>query len=47
MLAIALVTYASWMYAQNPVVNRGRLDQLEGSQASDEVRLVSSETTEV
>ncbi|XP_037778487.1 UDP-galactose transporter senju-like [Penaeus monodon] len=46
-LAIALVTYASWMYAQNPVVNRGRLDQLEGSQASDEVRLVSSETTEV
>ncbi|XP_047469186.1 UDP-galactose transporter senju-like [Penaeus chinensis] len=46
-LAIALVTYASWMYAQNPVVNRGRLDQLEGSQTSEEVRLVSSETTEV
>lgn len=35
------------MYAQNPVVNRGRLDQLEGSQTSEEVRLVSSETTEV
>lgn len=28
-MAIALVTYATFMYAQNPVVNRGRLDEVE------------------
>ena len=27
-VAIALVSYATWFYAQNPVVNRGRLDQV-------------------
>ncbi|KAK3864523.1 hypothetical protein Pcinc_029791 [Petrolisthes cinctipes] len=27
-VAIALVTYATFMYAQNPVVNRGRLDEV-------------------
>ncbi|XP_042862360.1 UDP-galactose transporter senju-like isoform X2 [Penaeus japonicus] len=46
-LAIALVTYASWMYAQNPVINRGRLDQLDSNQTSEEVKLVPSEMTEV
>ena len=28
-MAIGLVTYATFMYAQNPVVNRGRLDEVE------------------
>ncbi|CAL4112632.1 unnamed protein product, partial [Meganyctiphanes norvegica] len=40
--AILLVTYATWLYSQNPVVNRGRLDDLE---KSDETKsLVSQES---
>ncbi|KAG0714617.1 UDP-galactose transporter senju [Chionoecetes opilio] len=33
--AIALVTYATFMYAQSPVVNRGRLDEVEQGRPSD------------
>lgn len=36
--AIALVTYATIMYAQNPVVNRGRLDEVEEGRPTDEER---------
>ncbi|XP_066987756.1 UDP-galactose transporter senju isoform X1 [Macrobrachium rosenbergii] len=34
-LAIALVSLASWMYSQNPVVNRGRLDEVEKAHDSE------------
>ncbi|KAG7162167.1 UDP-galactose transporter senju-like [Homarus americanus] len=34
-VAIALVIFATYMYAQNPVVNRGRLDELEKDTSSE------------
>lgn len=35
-MAIALVIYATFMYAQNPVVNRGRLDEMERGRPVEE-----------
>ncbi|XP_069948311.1 UDP-galactose transporter senju isoform X1 [Cherax quadricarinatus] len=38
--AIALVIYATYMYAQNPVVNRGRLDVEKGSSSQQEEEML-------
>ncbi|XP_071540709.1 UDP-galactose transporter senju-like isoform X2 [Panulirus ornatus] len=41
-IAIALVSYATYMYAQSPVVNRGRLDELEKNSTAEEEVLVKN-----
>ncbi|KAK7080802.1 hypothetical protein SK128_001037 [Halocaridina rubra] len=48
-LAIFLVSFATWMYSQNPVVNRGRLDEVEKDHDSEgeERRLIDRSPSKV
>lgn len=35
-ISIAIVSYATYLYAQNPVVNKGRLEEVSGEKSSEE-----------
>lgn len=42
-ISIAIVCYAIYLYAQNPVVNKGRLETASDDNSEDKVKLVSKD----